>query len=354
MDNRADYNFIVKYGEITPDGVAVYDLNSRRFVYVNRFLSQIFEGTDKNLKEDASSIMKIVHPEDLAYVENRYRELLSIGCIAPIEFRIVVQGQIKYLSCEVLWLEESYTFAMFARDMTAQKEHEDYVIKFTAQKDTLLDMLIHNLSGPLYMSREVLNLVGRNGMEQSEDVDKQLGLLRESTEHCINIINDFLKEEHEESTRISVRHTRVDIAEILEVSVKIVREMNSEKKFDIKIGVANRNMNSDPIKFLQIAENILSNAVKYTPDNGVISIQVTEDGPWVKFQFKDNGTGIPPALLSQLTKQRVLGLAGLRGEKSNGLGLFVIAKLVDLMKGKITIESVENEGSTVTVILPRE
>src|SRR6478672_5117917 len=135
MDNRADYNFIVKYGEITPDGVAVYDLNSRRFVYINRFLSNIFEGTDKSMIEDASSIMKIVHPDDLEYVESRYRELLSIGCIAPTEFRIVLPNQVKHVSCEVLWLEESYTFAIFARDITTAKEHEDYVVNFTAKKD---------------------------------------------------------------------------------------------------------------------------------------------------------------------------------------------------------------------------
>jgi two-component system, OmpR family, sensor histidine kinase VicK len=354
MDNRADYNFIVKYGEITPDGVAVYDLNSRKFVYVNRFLSNIFEGADKNLIKDASSIMKIVHPEDLVFVENRYRELLSIGCIAPTEFRIVLPGQVKHVSCEVLWLEESYTFAIFARDISALKEHEDYVVKFSAQKDTLLDMLIHNLSGPLYMSRGVLSLVNAGGHQQSENFDKQLGLLRDSTENCIEIINDFMKEEHETSAQVSVKNSRFDILEKIEVALQLLREMNKEKRFEVKASLTDRNMSADPVKFLQIMQNILSNSVKYTDDNGIIAVEIKEDGLWVEFVVRDNGTGIPAAILPLLTKQRVLGVPGLRGEKSKGVGLLLTSTLVDLMKGRITIESVENEGCTVTLTLPRE
>jgi two-component system, OmpR family, sensor histidine kinase VicK len=355
MHNRADYNFIVKYGEITPDGVAVYDLNTRTFVYRNRFLSNIFEGDDEGFQQNASAIMKLVHPEDLSYVEDRYRELLSIGCIAPTEFRISVGGLVKHVSCEVLWLEESYSFAIFARDITSVKEHEDYVVKFTAQKDTLLDMLVHNLSAPLYMSRDVLKAI--HGDEENlngADTNNQFTLLRDSTEHCIDIINEFIKGEHEESTLVSLKSSRFDIPEKLEIAVKMLRAMNKHKNFEIKAQIKNRNISTDPIKFLQVIHNLLSNSVKYTARDGLVMIEAMEEGQWVHFIVRDNGIGIPAALLPQLMKQRVYGTPGLQGEKSNGTGLYIVGQLVEIMRGKVSIESAENEGCTVTVSLPRE
>lgn len=86
MSHRADYNFVMKYGEVTPDGVAVYDLNSRRFVYMNRYLRYMLGFREAEKLPDSTEIMKLVHPDDLEYAERLYRELLSIGCIAPASF----------------------------------------------------------------------------------------------------------------------------------------------------------------------------------------------------------------------------------------------------------------------------
>jgi two-component system, OmpR family, sensor histidine kinase VicK len=355
MVARADYNFIVKYGEITPDGVAVYDLNSRKFVYVNRFLTQIFGADDRELKENASNALTLVHPEDLPFAEHRYRELLSIGCIPPTEFRLkLAEDVIKHVSCEVLWLEESYTFALFIRDITDEKFHHEYLVKVSAYKDTLLDMLIHNLSGPLFLSRDAMRILQSSDTGAAADASKLIDIIGQSTSHCISIIDDFMQYEHTESVRTSVKKTRFDIVDKVEIATKVFREMNRNKKFVIKSGLEDRNISSDSVKFLQIVHNIISNAVKYTADDGTINISILQEANWFVVTISDNGTGIPPALRSHIFKEKVLGTPGLNGEKSNGVGLYLVHQLVQLLGGSITFTSEENAGSTFALRFPKE
>ncbi len=354
MINRADYNFIVKYGDLTPDGVAVYDLNSRTFVYLNRFIKQIFGEESSSFLHQPESILSIVHPDDLAFVDNRYRELLSIGCIAPSEFRIVTKEGQKHVSAEVLWLEESYTFAIFVRDVSVLRQNEDYVHKVSAQKDALLDTLIHNLSGPLYMSRDALTMVSSGKNEKMPEINKLLELIQGSTEQCIDIINEYLEEEHVESARTLVRKTRFDVEEKINICLQMLKEMYPGKKFIVSSRLENRNISSDPVKFLQVINNILSNSVKYTGDATEIHTELIQHKEHIEIVISDNGTGIPGALKDRIFKERVLGSPGLKGEKSNGMGLLIVKRLVSLMGGDIWYESVEEEGTKIFLKLPIE
>jgi two-component system sensor histidine kinase VicK len=154
--------------------------------------------------------------------------------------------------------------------------------------------------------------------------------------------------------RTSVKKTRFDIVDKVEIATKVFREMNRNKKFVIKSGLEDRNISSDSVKFLQIVHNIISNAVKYTADDGTINISILQEANWFVVTISDNGTGIPPALRSHIFKEKVLGTPGLNGEKSNGVGLYLVHQLVQLLGGSITFTSEENVGSTFALRFPKE
>jgi two-component system sensor histidine kinase VicK len=349
---KADYSFITKLGDISGDGIAVFDLNIRQFVYTNTYFRNIFEiGLHEDIG-DGSVLLQYVSDADRAYLNERYMELLSIGCISETEFALKLKSREKRLSGDVLWLEESYAIALFVKDVSRQKELDDYVLKFTAQKDALLDMLIHNLSGPLALSRDVIDLIGREAGDGSARISNLVNIIRRNTEECLEIVNDFLKKEFSESSRTSVQKRRFDCVGIIRDVLSTIEIMNHGKKLVFDSADKAIDLNSDPVKFLQIIQNLLSNAIKFTGEKGSITIKIVEDKGFVTITVSDDGIGIPGNQKSQIFSAKVNGRTGLNGELSNGMGLFLTSQLVTLLSGEIWFESREGNGSLFGLKFP--
>lgn len=358
MDKKADYSFIAKIGDLTENGITVYDLKSRRFVYVNRNFLKIFEMDNDSgpLYDESRIILKYILSEDLEYLTSRFTELIHNGCLNTTEFRLVLpNGTVKHLSCDVLFLDNPNLITAFVKDISKQKFHEDYLVKYTAQKDTMLDMLTHNLSGPLLLSKDVIASL-REGIDQknADYVRKLIAIIQENTQQCIDIVNDFLREEHRESARTYVRKTRFDLIEKINVTLDKLRAMNSDKTFILKSDLHSLNISSDPVKFFQVIHNILSNSIKYTHPGGIIEIEVGEDERSYLITVRDNGIGIPETVKRNLFQEKVVGRTGLKGEKSAGLGLSLAKTLVSLIRGEIWFESEEGKGTSFFVRLPKE
>lgn len=353
---KQDYSFIKKIGELTDDGIIVYDLTSKKFIYVNENFLKIFEIEPDAVLNDSKLVMKFILAEDTAYLNSRFHELIETGHVNTTEFRLKFPDKIiKHLVCDVLMLDNGNMITAFVKDISMAKRHEDYLIKYTAQKDTLLDMLTHNLSGPLLLSKEIINSIHKGYSENNmADINKLIGIMQENTQQCIDIVNDFLLEEHMESANTYVKKTRFDVLEKINVTLEKLKVMNKDKNFKLTSSTTNLNINSDAVKFFQIIHNVLSNAIKYTREGGNIHIDVTEEGPCYIICISDDGIGIPDDIKPSLFKSRVIGREGLRGEKSSGLGLSMAKKLIDLMGGKVWFESEENKGAMFCVQLPKE
>ena len=356
MKTKTDFNFIRNLGELTDDGVAVYDLAAHKFLYVNAHFLKIFQIDSEPLFSNSSIILQIVLAEDTAYLTSRFEELIRTGCINTTEFRLKLSDDVlKHLSCDVITLDDTNLVTAFVKDISLAKQHEDYLIKYTAQKDTMLDMLTHNLSGPLQLSKDLISSMQKGYSENKmADVSKWISIMQENTQQCIDIVNDFLREEHSESLRTYVRKTRFDVLEKINVTLNKIKELNQDKVFSVTTDLTNLNINSDAVKFFQIIHNVLSNALKFTRAGGFIDIHVTEAEENYTIRISDNGIGIPEAVKPSLFQERVIGRTGLKGEKSMGLGLSIAKRLVQVMGGKIWFESVENSGSEFYIQLPKE
>lgn len=355
MDTQ-DYTFIKKIGALTDDGIIVYDLRSRKFIYTNENFLNIFEIDPEAVLNDSKLVMKFILAEDMTYLASRFNELIETGHVNTTEFRLQFPDKaIKHLVCDVLMLNEGNVITAFVKDVTMAKRHEDYLVKYTAQKDTLLDMLTHNLSGPLLLSKDIISSIQKGYSENNmADISKLIGIMQENTQQCIDIVNDFLIQEHTESAGTYVKKTRFDVIEKISVTLDKLKTMNKDKIFILNSSHKNLNINSDVVKFFQIIHNLLSNAIKYTRANGTITIDVSEEGSNYIICIKDDGIGIPENMKPLLFKGRVVGITGVKGEKSSGLGLSMAKKLVDMMGGNIWFESNLDRGSTFCVQLPKE
>lgn len=356
MESQFDYSFIKRVGELTGDGVVVYDMHYKKFLYANDKFLNIFLVQHETLALTTQAILKYVFTEDLDYLKARSEELLNNGAINATEFRLKLPGNItRHLSCDVMVLDNRKMLTAFVKDVSMTKKHEDFLIKYTAQKDIMLDMLTHNLSGPLQLSKDVIASIQKGySANNYSDVSKLILIMQENTQQCIDIVNDFLREEHFESSLTFVKKTRFDVIDKINIMLEKLREINKDKKFILTTSLKSLIINSDAVKFFQIVHNILSNSIKFTKTNGVIEIDVKEESDTYIIVIKDNGIGIPVSMHEYIFQDRIKGRTGLKGEKSKGLGLSIANRLTKIMGGEIWFESKENEGAVFCVKLPKE
>jgi signal transduction histidine kinase len=110
---------------------------------------------------------------------------------------------------------------------------------------------------------------------------------------------------------------------------------------------------ADPDRLRQILSNLVRNAVRHTPDGGIIVMSVAREDPWVVVSVADTGEGIAPEHLPHIFERFYRAdQARTRSSGGAGLGLAIVREFVELMGGKVTVESTVGEGSCFRVYLP--
>ncbi|MET0393283.1 MAG: HAMP domain-containing sensor histidine kinase [Chitinophagaceae bacterium] len=351
------HNDIQRIGNLSMDGVFIYDLRAARFRYLNEPFARIFNIKKELLQDQPKLMLPLIRSEDAYYLRHRLLDLERDSSISNTEFRLhFSDGTIRHLACDAYLLDDPSLIVGFVKDFTREKEHEDYIINYGARKDTLLDMMTHNLSGPLHLSQNILRWMQETYHDKTPDeISAQLHIIQENTKHCLDIVNDFLKQEHMESERIYVKKTRFDVLERIIATLDRLIASNRDKKFRLITDLESLNITTDSVKFFQIIHNLVSNAIKFTPVNGEIDILVEETEQTFVIRVRDNGIGIPAALHASLFEKRTPSRReGLNSEASTGLGLSIVKNLTELLNGKVSFETEENKGSVFTLELPKD
>lgn len=347
---------IPQIGELSKEGVFIFNRKALAFTYLNQPFAEIFGTTIQDLNADPNQILPFLHKEDSQYLSKCYQQLLKEYAI-EVEFRLQFPDRsIRHLCLNAYLSNDAGMVTGFLKDITHNKQHEDYIVNYGAKKDTMLDMMSHNLSGPLHLTQNLLRWMQEtyNGKD-AEEIKKQLRYIQDNTQQCLDIINDFLKQEHLESEKIYVRKTRFDLLEKIVVTIDKLIEMNKDKRFRLITDLQRLNITTDSVKFFQIIHNLVSNAIKFTPPNGEIDILIDDTPDTYRVHVRDNGIGVPVLWQAHLFDERtVAGRPGLKKESSTGLGLSIVKNLVELLGGRVWFVSEENKGSTFSIELPKE
>ncbi|HEX6192972.1 MAG TPA: HAMP domain-containing sensor histidine kinase [Chitinophagaceae bacterium] len=344
-------------GELSEDGFFLYDLNNGKFNYINKPFAEIFNSDQQLLLEQPRLVLPFIRSEDSFYLKHRYKDLIQDKTISNAEFRLhYSNGVVKHLACDAYLINDAKYIAGIVKDYTKNKEHEDYIVNYGAKKDTLLDMMTHNLSGPLNLSQNILRWMQQTYKDKMPgEIYSELHLIQSNIQECLDIINDFLREEHMESERIYVKKSRFDVLDRIMATLEKMVATNKNKKFRLLTDLQNLDINTDSVKFFQIIHNLVSNAIKFTPDGGEIDIIVKEMEKTFIISVRDNGIGIPKELQARLFDKRTpSGRDGLNKEASTGMGLHIVQMLVTLLEGRVWFESEDGKGSTFSIELPKE
>jgi two-component system sensor histidine kinase VicK len=182
-----------------------------------------------------------------------------------------------------------------------------------------------------------------------------LHLMERTCTASVNLIRDFVDNEFMESANLELKSERADLVAWLDTLLTEYQrsEQHLNLQFDFAATERPLYVNLDINKFEQVINNLISNAIKFTPDGGRISVAVARRGEQALVTIADTGVGIPaqwqPQLFDRFTKAR---RPGLRGEKTTGLGMSIIHTIITLHQGLITFESTEGQGTTFRIELP--
>lgn len=355
---EVDYSLqaIEEVGAMSEDGWLLYDLVNRKMIYCNTALSQITGATEDMLTNNTEDFLRSVLACSEDYLTNRFQQFITTGKINDVEVKIGPKDKATFISVDAFILRDKTVVLAIVKDITNNKVHQNYIVEFGARKDALLDMVAHNLSGPLNLTTNLLNAVDQvNKGEDSRKIDRYTRAIRENTQHCIEIINSFLEEEHFESERVIVKNNLFDVLVKTRVVLSRLRPFNEDKALKLVCSKEELMMNGDDVKFFQVIHNLLSNAVKFTATGGSITVEIFDLETLCRVKISDNGIGIPefmqPYMFDRYTRA---SREGLKGEKSIGMGLYIVKKLTELMHGTLTFESKEHEGTTFILELPKD
>ncbi len=170
----------------------------------------------------------------------------------------------------------------------------------------------------------------------------------------LEVINDILDMSKIEAGRMSLDISSVDVADIIEDSMKVVGQAAGERNIALaRHGPARLMLEADRRAIKQVCLNLLANAVKFTRDGGSVDVHLSRSKDVVRIAFKDTGIGIPAADIAKLGRpfEQVENQFS-KSHQGSGLGLAISRALVDLHGGTLQIKSREGQGTTVSCTLP--
>jgi PAS domain S-box-containing protein len=227
-------------------------------------------------------------------------------------------------------------------------------------KDEFLANMSHELRTPL---NAILGLSESLGEQiagpLNQKQQKYITTIGESGHHLLSLINDILDLAKIEAGQITLDINKVDIHSVCQASLRMVKQLAQKKnqEMSLKIDPGLGLMWADERRLKQMIVNLLGNAVKFTPENGELGLEVhgDQDANKIMFTVWDHGIGIRQDDLARLFQPFVQLDSGLAREAAGtGLGLALVAQMARLHGGNVSAESEPEKGSRFTIVLPWE
>ena len=224
------------------------------------------------------------------------------------------------------------------------------VIQLNQLKDDLIAVLAHDFKGPLTTIIGFTELLEQHALEGEEE-DSALRTIRQSAMRLANMANDTLALSRVEQGELNLATDPVNVAEIVKETVESLAPQR-EIRLDVRAG--DPVVRGDPARLRQVFENVIGNAIKYSPETASVEVKVTETDSTVRVSVRDTGIGIPPDEMKFLFERFTRASNAKRSPiKGSGLGLYLAKTLVERHGGNIQVQSKLGEGSTFTIVLPR-
>lgn len=302
----------------------------------------------------------VFHPEDLERARDVWAQARQTGQPKAVEYRLRRNrdGAYRWFQGRMLpEVDEPGVLAgwiVTATDIDDSRRAIEALEVAGEAKDVFLTMAAHELRTPLQAARSFVYLARKRGGDgMNGGVERALQGLARSVDRMAKLVENLLDVSKLQRGELYLEPSRVDLAELLSEVTEHVQPFQEERRIELRIpqGLV---LAADRERLDQVFTNLLSNALRYSPNGGAISVEVREEGELIHVAVRDHGLGIPPdklrVIFERFGRAHGISYGGL------GLGLTIAKGIVERHGGRIWAESAGRvgDGSTFHVVLPRE
>jgi signal transduction histidine kinase len=244
--------------------------------------------------------------------------------------------------------DETLGIVTVVHDITLEKELD-------SMKEEFLHSITHDLRNPLTAIRGFIRLFqsGQTGA-LSPMQSKMLDTMDNASLRLVNMVNDILDLARLESNRLTLHVAPCRIEDISNRIIELFSPQARTNGISLKLETKGENTHlyADPNLIERVFTNLVSNATKFTPDGGTITVRIENEADLVRCSVNDTGEGIPPPYLQKVFDkfQQVEG----HFKGGAGLGLTICKRIVEAHHGKIWVESEVGKGASFIFTLPRD
>lgn len=321
-----------------------------------------------------SGLHDSIHPNDRAAYRRAVARCLDNRTPESIEFRLLNTSE---KTQDEQWLEmrlqpvmdaedhhHERTIVAVSRDISASKRQamelrkaRDDAESASRAKTHFLATMSHELRTPLnaiigfadILSRELFGAIGEPRYRE------YAGLIHESGEHLLSVVNEILDMSKIEAGKYSIEKEPLDVGALVTSCSDLLRHGAEKKSIALTsdVPMSLPQLNADKRACKQMLLNLLSNAIKFTDEGGAVRVKALHVDDQLRLQVIDNGIGIAPEDLPNLGAPFVQAESTYsRSFEGAGLGLCVVTGLAKLHGGSLEMESEPGQGTTVTIVLP--
>lgn len=222
-------------------------------------------------------------------------------------------------------------------------------------KNQFLAMASHDIKAPISRIEKTMDQLLEKKEKLSKDQSESLKNIKRQAQDIFNLISDLLNVTKIEAGKMGLQKKKISVSELLEEVCKMnvmtaqSKQISLDRNIDPKVEIT-----ADPDRLLEVFDNLLTNAIKFTPKGKKIKIVLQSQKEGVEVQVSDQGIGIPeselPRIFDRFSK---LSPQPTQGESGTGLGLSITKQIIDLHGGKIQVESKPDHGSLFKIFLPK-
>lgn len=237
------------------------------------------------------------------------------------------------------------------QERTVELEYaKDEIERASQEKSQFFINIAHEMKTPLTLIHNYLN-----SYIEKAGLNNDLKVIKQNFQKMLNDMLTFLNVEKLEKGRMFYDHNQIiNLTNYLQEKIEIFKGNAERKNIILKSNIESYiYVKADPIAVERVINNLVDNSIKYTNNDGEISIELNSRENKIYFKVKDNGVGISKAMHENIFKPYYQLSNNKQNIEGIGMGLYITKKTVESLKGKILLESEINEGSVFTVILDK-
>ena len=254
--------------------------------------------------------------------------------------------EINFAFIETDRKEELRRYVGIIRDISAQKENDRL-------RDDFIATLAHDMRTPLLAAIQTLNFFLNGSLGKLDEKQNiLLSTMKKSNENLLGLVNALLEVYRYEAGKLNLCKTNFCINTLVKQVFKEVEPLAENKNISFILNAKDEDLviYADRSEIRRVILNLCSNAIKYTPNGGTVTIDINEQGGDFIFSITDNGNGIPKEDIPNMFKRFSQG-TNTRRSTGTGLGLYLSRQIIEAHGGKIWLESKVNKGSQFSFLL---